>query len=415
MGIFRCEDDRCDKVNDNDDLWNISDCLARLREHRAGFSVRSGAIETADIIAGVLDSMSPERCIALLRNEVEATLSVVGVDSIEKMLNSRIPSAIAEDVGERAYQLHDIGFTVRLKLQDQVVWGNLVQPHSELTAYYKEEYEPYLDKIGVFYHELFCRDPEDKKKILGHTIKYMWQDLPESEKKRIVDKKSESVIQLTSEDIEKIINVVLDKDKTAVKHVFQVSVDLLQKNYERAGSTFLHGYDGKIHKGDYLVAKDLISSDYFHPDEWLKNIMSIGPIFSPREEKNFPLHIRDRVHQMYRSFVFENWMSVVALGRSLLEYMIIDRRSSLGIEVYEKDHDGVERPKKISRLVDLIATTDGAESFEKDMREIIEYGNNVMHPEKTRKVRVFPSGRKDALDCMKRTIKIIQILYKIKK
>ena len=405
-------------MNDIDLVQKASELVALARKKRIGLSVSSSDIKNP--VNDFMSHLTLKQLLTLLRQEIDETLRIIGIGSMEEVFKNRIPSDIADDIGERLFQICMIAVPIQVRLTKKVLEDNLIQPQSELIAFYKKEYDPYKDKIGPFCMELFCRDPENRKKIWGHGVSLGLGELSISEIEKTIGRNLESngTNALASEEVKKLFIKGIEKhekkEEVAVKDVFQILISSLEENFENAGCTYLRDYEGTIEKRHYGFAKLLVSSDYFQPDDWMTNINTLGPIFSPRKEEKFPKHIRIRIHEMYRSFLFGNWMSVLALGRSLLEYVIIDRRSSLGIEVYEKDQDGAERPKKISRLVDLAVETSFASPLERDMKEITKYGNGVMHPEKTKKVRMYPPTKTDALDCMQRIVKIIQILYKIK-
>ncbi len=386
--------------------------LVRMRTQNVGLAILSGDEENIRLM-DLLKSVDIEQQLIILHQVVEETLSIVGADTIEKMLEKEISSDIFQVVREYLFQVYVSQVCIESSLTQQVLLEDLMQPISELVAWYKEGCEPYRDGILIYLMELYNREPENKKKILAHMMGVNFKNLSSVEIEEILGKKlnQNGTNTFKSHEVKKLLERVYEKDKTAVKRIFHMLVSLLQDNYEKGGPAFLQGYDGEIHMSDYRDAKNLVASEYFLPDDWMENFTSVGPVFSPKEEKKFPLHIRERVREMYRSFIFGNWMSVTAMGRSLLEYIIIDRKSSLKIEVYEKDYDGKERPKKISRLVDLAAETNFAQSLKEDMKKIVQYGNEAMHPIKTSKIKMFPHRRQGALDCIKSIIKIIQVLY----
>lgn len=419
-------------MNDKDksalSLKWISEALRRMREHRGGLADAICIIGRYDkesplsgILGAIVDLNPIEANMALLRQEVEAMLAVIGVDSVAEISADTVSSDVAQDVGERMIQICHIGTKVRMQLKNQIVEGDYIQDvPADLAAFYSEEYKPHHDKMWDALL-LFMRDEKIKEMMWLASVNKISTVLSGDEIKDILGRdpnaSDDGVVSLTVPEWEKLSSKAIgketEKNAVGIKHVFQTAISLLNENYENAGAYYLQGYEGDIHKTHFVDATLLAASDDFRPDDWIKNIHDVGPVFSSREKKEFPAHIRLRVDEMYRSFVFGNWMSVVALGRSLLEYMILDRGPRLGIEVYEKY--GKERPKKISNLVDLTAGTDRAKSLEQDMRDIVEYGNDVMHPKRARKVKMYPSTRAHALDCMKKTLKIIQILYDKKK
>ena len=68
-------------------------------------------------------------------------------------------------------------------------------------------------------------------------------------------------------------------------------------------------------------------------------ILSLNERFNvTRKIEQIPTRIRQRIDEIHRSFIFSNWMSVIALSRCLLEYAIIDRKSCLGLEIYRDEN-----------------------------------------------------------------------------
>ena len=199
-------------------------------------------------------------------------------------------------------------------------------------------------------------------------------------------------------------------------------------------STLDEVIDAAYHYVDHLedeVAKDwkermsnmegldsVVGAFYFKPDEWHANSKDLTPIFVEYEPKKIPARIRDRIQEIHLSYIFGNWMAVAALCRSLLEFMILDRKSALGLQtgdLYQtedmKKSRQLLRPlgEIISRLTTISAAT------KSDMYYIIRRGNRIMHWPKSKWANIedLRSRQKaDARECLARTAKIISALYR---
>lgn len=148
---------------------------------------------------------------------------------------------------------------------------------------------------------------------------------------------------------------------------------------------------------------------YFDPDGWLENMEEIRPIITTRSRAQFPEHIRIRIKEVYSSFVFGNFQSVASMSRSLLEYSILDRSGPLGIDSYYADKSGKLRPKSLDALIDNVA--EKSPEHKEFMSSIQSYGNDVMHPRKTKKLNTLPVSRHDALDCMTKLRDVLAVFY----
>ncbi|MDD9815321.1 MAG: hypothetical protein OXU31_04985 [Gammaproteobacteria bacterium] len=162
----------------------------------------------------------------------------------------------------------------------------------------------------------------------------------------------------------------------------------------------------------------VVGAFYFKPDEWHANSKDLTPIFVEYEPKKIPARIRDRIQEIHLSYIFGNWMAVAALCRSLLEFMILDCKSALGLQtgdLYQtedmKKSRQLLRPlgEIISRLTTISAAT------KSDMYYIIRRGNRIMHWPKSKWANIedLRSRQKaDARECLARTAKIISALYR---
>ena len=70
-----------------------------------------------------------------------------------------------------------------------------------------------------------------------------------------------------------------------------------------------------------VIDSPLIS---FDPDTWLDRTRELAPIHTHKKNVLLPSHIRLRVDELNRAYVFGCWFSVLALARAILEYTILD-------------------------------------------------------------------------------------------
>lgn len=154
----------------------------------------------------------------------------------------------------------------------------------------------------------------------------------------------------------------------------------------------------------------ILRAHYFQPDNWLDNTEWLRPVWGPSRSKNIPAHITYRLVEIYRSFVFGNWMAVLALCRCALEYALIDRGSGLGYDPYS-DRNGQREAKKLYHLIDLAC--EKKPNLRADMDTIREHGNRIIHPKKDDKgIVIYPRVTQQvALEAIEATRKVLSELY----
>ena len=158
---------------------------------------------------------------------------------------------------------------------------------------------------------------------------------------------------------------------------------------------------------DYLA--NIVSGKYFQPDSWQRNLADIKPVPMSKSPDQLPMHVRKRLGEVFRSYVYGNWLACIATSRALMEYCIIDRKHILGVEVFEGD------TKKARRLHDIIESISPAEYPVEDMKKVQEYGNEAMHPVKSKKVKSIVFHKPQALDCIQSLSRVLSALYKTNK
>ncbi len=165
----------------------------------------------------------------------------------------------------------------------------------------------------------------------------------------------------------------------------------------------------------YMVdhAWEVVDSELirFNPDKWIENSKSLQPIMTDKEQR-LPAHVRLRLVELHRSFIFENWLSVISLSRATLEYAILDNCHKWNIKpkqrvTYPKER---EQFKNLNTLIDEISEHD--KELSNLMNLIREEGNDVAHPEKTDESREKLFARENvAKECVERLIHVVEFLY----
>jgi len=150
----------------------------------------------------------------------------------------------------------------------------------------------------------------------------------------------------------------------------------------------------------------------FQPDEWLDNAGELYPIRTSRKGAAIPIHAKHRIIEIYRSYVFGNWLSVLVLSRSVLEYVILDNLHKFKINPrYEFTiQTGEQRPKRLSHLIEEVG--EKLPGIVASMEAIRDYGNEYIHPKMTRssKESLFQSKEK-AKHCLRHLRDGVEQLY----
>jgi len=150
----------------------------------------------------------------------------------------------------------------------------------------------------------------------------------------------------------------------------------------------------------------------FSPDNWIENAKLLKPVMTGRKSPILPVHVKLRLEEIYRSFVFENWLSVVSLSRSTLEYAILDNCHKWDVNpkykvTYPREE---ERDKNLKTLIKEIS--EHKQELYGRMDAVRDAGNQIIHPKKTKisKATLF-ERRELAKKCIEDLTHAIEVLY----
>lgn len=222
---------------------------------------------------------------------------------------------------------------------------------------------------------------------------------------KIIDPNSESTFYLI-EDLLRDMYIEHRKEKK-VYNTFDYSLERLQMIVE--DNEDLEGLFS-IERSFEIIESKLIK---FNPDDWLDNANSLMPIRTSRKGHEIPIHARERLIEIYRSYVFGNWLSVLALSRTVLEYVIFDNLTKLGIDKYYTITNSNEKKiKKLSHLIDDVG--ERMPNIITQMTTIKDLGNEYIHPKKNNKQQLF-SRKENAKECLIHLRDAVEALYLAKK
>ena len=148
--------------------------------------------------------------------------------------------------------------------------------------------------------------------------------------------------------------------------------------------------------------EELLWSGYFNPDDWVRNLREMPIVAKGRVQFREP--VRVRLEEIRRAYFFGNWLSVIALSRCLMEYVLIE---ALGKDAYRRAQKG---GREVKGLEDLkVEMSERKPELKKDMESIQERGNYVMHP-RHKSGNILGRREQDARDCFRAIIRIVSVL-----
>jgi hypothetical protein len=126
----------------------------------------------------------------------------------------------------------------------------------------------------------------------------------------------------------------------------------------------------------------------FSPDAWLDRADQL-PTLRTHRRAAVPSHVSQRLADLYRSYVFGCWLSVVSMARAILEYALLDNLHKFGINS-EWPQSAVQRQCRDKSLKELIEEVGRfLPDVEGDMHFLRETGNDYLHPRKKKTQPLF--------------------------
>jgi hypothetical protein len=154
----------------------------------------------------------------------------------------------------------------------------------------------------------------------------------------------------------------------------------------------------------------------FDPDAWLDRSRELTAIHTDRKNFVLPSHVRFRIEELNRAYIFGCWLSVLALTRAILEYAILDNLHKFSIEpswpAAVRENKGKE--KKLSHLIEELATN--LPLLSDKLKKLRDYGNEYLHPKNSQVSKEALFQRQSAAqDALKTLIEVVEELYLARK
>ena len=120
----------------------------------------------------------------------------------------------------------------------------------------------------------------------------------------------------------------------------------------------------------------------FEPDSWLNRAGELAPIRTSNQNLCLPSHVRLRLEELYRTYVFGCWLSVLSLTRAILEYSLLDNANKYSVDTaWPPDSGGKRREKKLSHLIEDFSPH--LPAIADQMNRLRDLGNDYLHPKKS--------------------------------
>ena len=181
--------------------------------------------------------------------------------------------------------------------------------------------------------------------------------------------------------------------------------DLIDRNPDR-DFRLLPGAVSEI-LGSKLIA--------FDPDSWLDRAGQLAAVRTERKNVLLPAHVRLRLEELHRTYVFGCWLSVFSLARAILEYAILDNLHKFGIaQHWPPDNYGKKREKKLEVLIDEVGGH--LPQLVGSMDQLRTYGNDHLHPKASSTSRGALFQREIAAkDALETIVAVTEALYRAPK
>lgn len=158
-------------------------------------------------------------------------------------------------------------------------------------------------------------------------------------------------------------------------------------------------------------ARDVLDSPLirFEPDAWLTRANELRPIRT-RKTSELPTHVRLRLEELYRAYLFGLWISTFGLARAILEYAIHDNLRKLGIDsCWPPERDGSRTDKKLSHLIDEVA--EHLPQLRESLGLINAYGNEYLHPRKSKVDSLVFRREQAARETVEKLVEVVEAIY----
>jgi hypothetical protein len=199
----------------------------------------------------------------------------------------------------------------------------------------------------------------------------------------------------------------------ALRATFDVGIEQVCSLLDR-NPDFVYGEDHFLlpERAAEILDSKLIQ---FEPDAWLDRVGNISPVRTSRNGDALPGHVRLRLEELYRAYVFGLWLSVLALSRAILEYSLLDNLFKFKIEpVWPPDRDGRRRGKRLSHLIDEVA--EYLPNLKQPMTLLRDYGNEYLHPKSSQPSKESLLRRQmSAKDVVAELVAVVEALYHAKR
>lgn len=190
-----------------------------------------------------------------------------------------------------------------------------------------------------------------------------------------------------------------------VRRTFEVGIEKMEELIQDCSDMEEH----------FLVqlARAIIDSPLvrFEPDDWIINARSLRSVLLSGRDRSLPPHVRVRLEEMYRSFIFGNWIAVISMARAVMEFAIVENRKQLQIETEKVIEIHGKHKRVLKNLDELIdAVTEKRALLQDNMDQVRRLGNRFMHPQKDGDKAPF-DRQVSAKECIEQVQLILEALY----
>lgn len=153
----------------------------------------------------------------------------------------------------------------------------------------------------------------------------------------------------------------------------------------------------------------------FDPDSWLDRAGELAPVRTNNKNLVLPGHVRLRLEELYRTYVFGCWLSVLSLTRAVLEYALLDNANKFSIDTYwPPDANGKKREKKLSHLIEDFSPH--LPTITNQMNRLRDIGNDYLHPKTSQmsKEKLF-ARQAVACEAISLLVEAVETIYHARK